>query len=216
MAPAPTLSDAGAKMDSRVAALDEKIKSLEQELSGYKEKMKRAKGPTLKTLRQRAMAVLKRKKMYEQQRDQLVGQAFNLEQTNFAIDSVKDTITTVDAMKAASKTLKTEFKKVDIDKIDDLQDDLADMMEEMNEVQDVLGRSYDVGEDIDEADLDAELDALGDDLELDDEIGLSDDTPAYLQPAAPTNLPENPTNIPSTPAPQQSVDEFGLPVAQGA
>ena len=34
-----------------------------------------------------------------------------MEQTNFAIDSVKDTLTTVDAMKAASKTLKTEFKK---------------------------------------------------------------------------------------------------------
>lgn len=96
-------------------------------------------------------------------------QAFNIEQTNFAIDSVKDTITTVDAMKAASKTLKTEFKKVNIDKIDDLQDDLADMMEDMNEVQDVLGRSYDVGEDVDEADLDAELDALGDELELGDE-----------------------------------------------
>jgi len=96
-------------------------------------------------------------------------QAFNIEQTNFTIDSVKDTITTVDAMKAASKTLKTEFKKVNIDKIDDLQDELADMMEDMNEVQDVLGRSYDVGEDVDEADLDAELDALGDELEVDDE-----------------------------------------------
>mmetsp|Transcript_11570 Transcript_11570/g.36774 ORF Transcript_11570/g.36774 Transcript_11570/m.36774 type:complete len:181 (-) Transcript_11570:40-582(-) len=180
--------------------------------------MKKAKGPALKTLRQRAMAVLKRKKMYEQQRDQLAGQAFNIEQTNFTIDSVKDTITTVDAMKAASKTLKTEFKKVNIDKIDDLQDELADMMEDMNEVQDVLGRSYDVGEDVDEADLDAELDALGDELEVDDELtaDTADTTPAYLQPAEPT-LPEQPTNVPAAPvAPSAAVDEFGLPVAQGA
>mmetsp|Transcript_2262 Transcript_2262/g.5805 ORF Transcript_2262/g.5805 Transcript_2262/m.5805 type:complete len:179 (-) Transcript_2262:120-656(-) len=178
--------------------------------------MKKTKGPALKTLRQRAMAVLKRKKMYEQQRDQLAGQAFNIEQTNFTIDSVKDTITTVDAMKAASKTLKTEFKKVNIDKIDDLQDDLADMMEDMNEVQDVLGRSYDVGEDVDEADLDAELDALGDELEADDELNdVADTTPAYLQPAEPT-LPEQPTNVPATPAAPSQVDEFGLPVAQGA
>jgi len=214
VAPPPTLGDAGAKVDSRVAALDEKIKKLEVELSGYKEKLKRARGPAQKTLKQRAMGVLKRKKMYEQQRDQLAGQAFNIEQTNFTIDSVKDTITTVDAMKAASKTLKTEFKKVNIDKIDDLQDDLADMMEDMNEVQDVLGRSYDVGEDIDEADLDAELEALGDDLDAELELDDADSTPAYLQPAEPTNLPEQPTNVPA--APESAVDEFGLPVAQGA
>lgn len=218
VAPAPTLSDAGAKVDSRVSGLDEKIRALDSELSGYKEKMKKAKGPALKTLRQRAMTVLKRKKMYEQQRDQLAGQAFNIEQTNFAIDSVKDTITTVDAMKAASKTLKTEFKKVNIDNIEDLQDDLADMMEDMNEVQDALGRSYDVGEDIDEADLDAELACLDDELGLDDELADStaDTTPSYLQPAEPT-LPEQPTNVPAAPnQPSHAVDEFGLPVAQGA
>lgn len=41
------------------------------------------------------METLKRKKMYEQQRDQMAGQQFNIEQTSFAIDSVKDTATTV-------------------------------------------------------------------------------------------------------------------------
>ena len=45
--------------------------------------------------------------MYEQQRDQLAGQAFNVEQTNFAIDSVKDTLTTVQAMKTASNRKST-------------------------------------------------------------------------------------------------------------
>mmetsp|Transcript_23134 Transcript_23134/g.74412 ORF Transcript_23134/g.74412 Transcript_23134/m.74412 type:complete len:232 (-) Transcript_23134:123-818(-) len=221
VAPAPTLGDAGAKVDSRVAGLEEKIRKLEVELGGYKEKLKRARGPAQKTLKQRAMAVLKRKRMYEQQRDQLAGQAFNIEQTNFTIDSVKDTITTVDAMKAASKTLKHEFKKVDVDKIEDLQDDLADMMADMGEVQDALGRSYDVGDDVDEADLDAELACLDDELaddDLDAEFA-TDSTPAYLQPAEPTTLPEQPTNVPAQTAPpkyDQQVDEFGLPVAQGA
>jgi len=128
--PAPTLGDASAKLDARTAALDDKIRKLEGELSTYKEKLKKARGPAAKTLKQRAMAVLKRKKMYEAQRDQLAGQAFNVEQTSFAIDSVKDTLTTVEAMKGASKTLKSEVKKVNIDNIEDLQDDLAEMMEE--------------------------------------------------------------------------------------
>ena len=35
------------------------------------------------------MEVLKRKKMYEQQRDQMAGQSFNIEQTSFAIESVR-------------------------------------------------------------------------------------------------------------------------------
>ena len=37
------------------------------------------------------METLKRKKMYEGQRDQLAGQQFNIEQTSFTIDSIKDT-----------------------------------------------------------------------------------------------------------------------------
>ena len=67
------------------------------------------------------MDTLKRKKMYEQQRDQMAGQAFNIEQTSFAIDSIKDTQTTVAAMKAASTTLKMESKKLNIDQIEDTQ-----------------------------------------------------------------------------------------------
>ena len=54
------------------------------------------------------METLKRKKMYEKQRDQVAGQQFNIDQTAFAIDSIKDTQTTVAAMKAAGSQLKTE------------------------------------------------------------------------------------------------------------
>ena len=50
---------------------------------------------------------------------------------------MKDAHTTVAAMQAASKQLKTEHKKIDIDKIEDMNDDLADMFEDMNEVSEV-------------------------------------------------------------------------------
>lgn len=64
---------------------------------------------------------------------------------------MKDTQTTVEAMQAASKVLAVEQKKIDVDKIEDMQDDLTEMMEEMNEVNEALGRSYEVGDEIDEA-----------------------------------------------------------------
>ena len=44
----------------------------------------------------------------------------------------------------------------------DLQDQLEDLTEDANEIQEVLGRSYGMP-DIDDAELEAELDALGGD-----------------------------------------------------
>lgn len=63
--------------------------------------------------------------MYEAQRDQMAAQAFNIDQTAFAIETVKSTQTTISAMKAASKTLKVEQKKINLSEIEDMQDDLA-------------------------------------------------------------------------------------------
>ena len=47
------------------------------------------------------------------------------------------------------------FAQMNINEVEDTVDDLADYMEDMNEVNDILGRSYNVGEEIDEDDLDA-------------------------------------------------------------
>ena len=56
--------------------------------------------------------------MYEQQLEGLRNQSFNMEQTNFATQQLKDTKTTVDAMKLGVKEMKREYKKVDIGKIE--------------------------------------------------------------------------------------------------
>merc|ERR1712133_219789 len=109
-------------------------------------------------------------------------QSFNMEQVNYATQSLKDTKTTVNAMKMGVKEMKKEFKNINIDQIEDLQDDLGDMLEEANEVQEAMGRSYGMPE-IDEDDLEAELDALGDDFALDDDTSYLDD--AMKAPDAP-------------------------------
>lgn len=62
--------------------------------------------------------------MYESQRDQLAGQQFNLDQTSFAIETVKNTQVTVAAMKDATKTLKMEQKKISLAELEDMQDDM--------------------------------------------------------------------------------------------
>ena len=68
--------------------------------------------------------------MLEGQRDQLYNQQFNMEQTSFALESMKDSVNQVRAMKAANKELKQAFgtKELNINSIDKLHDDMSDMM----------------------------------------------------------------------------------------
>ncbi|TNN78786.1 Charged multivesicular body protein 5 [Liparis tanakae] len=155
-------------------------------------------------VKQKAMRVLKQKRMYEGQREQLAQQSFNMEQANYTIQTLKDTKTTVEAMKIGAKEMKRAYKDVKVDQIDDLQDQLEDMMEDAGEVQEALSRSYGTPE-IDEDDLEAELDALGDELLLDDDNSYLDE--ASDAPSIPEGMPgDRKTNKDGV-----LVDEFGLP-----
>merc|ERR1712226_1085212 len=109
--------------------------------------------------KQKALRLLKQKKQYESQAENMRNQSFNMEQGLMATQTLKDTKTTMDAMKVGVKEMKKEFKNVNIEKIEDMQDELSDMLEDANEVQEVMGRAYGMPE-IDEDDLEAELDAL--------------------------------------------------------
>jgi len=212
-APPPSLNDAITSVDGRADNIDQKIKKLDVELAKYRDQLKRTNNPHSKAnLKQRAMRILKQKRMYEQSRDQLMNQSFSMEQTNFAMESTKDTLSTVAAMKHANKSMKKEMKKINIDDIEDIQDDIEDMLEQSNEIQETLGRAYGVPEDIDESELEAELEMLGDDVMLDDDTSFLDEATQEMG-DIPTELPTAP---PGAQQQQQETDEFGLPVASGA
>ena len=117
-------------------------------------------------------------------------QSFNLEQANMASENLKNTAVAVEAMKDANKQLKSQYKKMNIDKIDQVQDELEDLLEQANEVQETLGRSYAIGDEVDEDELEAELAALGDELDFEEE-----GEPSYLQ-ETPLNLPNAATSEP--------------------
>ncbi|XP_066586390.1 charged multivesicular body protein 5 [Prorops nasuta] len=204
--PPPNLTDCIAGVDSRADTAEKKIARLDAELKKYKDQMaKMREGPSKNAVKAKALRVLKQRKMYEAQADNLRQQAFNMEQANYATQTLKDTQTTVIAMKEGVKQMQKEFKNINIDQIEDVQDDLADMLEQSEEVQEALGRSYGMPE-IDDDELAAELDALGDDLALDDDTSYLDD--AIKAPSAPDKEPgvasiRNKDGV--------LVDEFGLP-----
>ena len=161
------------------------------------------------SVKQRALRIVKQKRMYEGQRDQLMQQSFNMEQANFTTQTLKDTAVTVDAMKAGMQEMKVANKKLNIDKIDDLQDELADMMEDANMIQESLGRTYGLPDDIDEEDLEAELEGLGD-YDLEEDASFLDE--ATAAPDAPVDLPEELETKDTGDTDKVKVDEFGLPV----
>ena len=95
-------------------------------------------------------------------------------------DNLKNTMATVDAMKTTQKELKKQYGKINIDKIEKLQDEMADLMDMGNDIQESISRSYDLPEEVDEAELDAELEALGEEVEL-GESGLGEsEIPGFL------------------------------------
>lgn len=207
-APAPTLTDASATLDTRGGVIDEKLKRLDTELLKHRDAMKKMRpGPGLEAAKQRALRVLKQKKLYESQRDQLYSQQFNLDQVSFTTQNMQDTANQVVAMKAANKQLKVAFKSKDLDvnRIEAMQDEMSDLMEQSNEIQDVLGRNYSVPDDLDEEDLLGELDALEADMAAEAESG---EIPSYLM-EDDVGLPDVPSAsleeaTPSAPIPQSA------------
>ncbi|KAJ9632603.1 Vacuolar protein-sorting-associated protein 60 [Knufia peltigerae] len=194
-APKPTLNSAISNAHTRVDSIDVKLAKINAELSTYQQKLSKMRdGPGKQAIKQKALKVLQRRKMYESQRDQLQQQSWNMEQAGMMQDNLKNVMTTVDAMKTTNKALKQQYGKINIDKIEQMQDEMADLMEIGNEINESISRAYDVPEDVDEAELDAELEALGEDMMFEQEMGIGQSTPGFLQDevAPPTFVDEAP------------------------
>ncbi|TVU18449.1 hypothetical protein EJB05_34550 [Eragrostis curvula] len=227
--PPPSIQDATDRISKRGDTVDEKIKKLDAELARYKDQIKKTRpGPAQEAVKARAMRVLKQRRMYEGQRDMLYNQTYNLDQVSFAAEGLKDAQQTMTAMKAANKELKGMMKTVKLEDIDvcgilvlprflmlpSMQDEMMDLMDVSNEIQETLGRSYNVPDDIDEEELMGELDALEADMDFE-----SESVPSYLQPDkepeqdSELNLPAAPTGHAPN---RQQVDELGLPTVPQA
>jgi len=198
--PKPSLQDAISATDVRMSSIEVKIKKLDGELGRYKEQMAKLRnGPGKDAVQQRALRTLKQKRMYEAQLAQLAQQTFNMESAALTTENLRNTMATFDAMKVANKEMQKQYGKIDIDKIEAMHYDMEDMLEQSNEIQEIMGRSYAVPDEIDEADLEAELDALA--LEEEEE-GTS-----YLADLskAPDFVDEPPVEVSESATPAQAV-----------
>lgn len=191
--PKPTLSDASGRIESRNDAVDARVARIDAELMKTKEQIQRTRGPAQQRYKQRAIQLLQQKRQYQNQQDMMMQQQFNVDQLQFTTETMKDTHIQVEAMKAANKTLKKDLKKINPDKVDKLQDDLADLYADTQEIQEIMGRGYEVPDDIDEDELLGELEALDFNMEADQDADYLAD--ALAMPGTKiSELPNNNTN----------------------
>ncbi|KAF4695026.1 Charged multivesicular body protein 5 [Perkinsus olseni] len=177
----PSLAETSEHLDSRVELLDKKIKQCDEELIKYKQQMATRSGAA--GAKQRALAVLKRKKMYEAQRDQMMNTQFNVDQAAFTQEQIQTNINVVESMKVANHAMKSQMNELNIDHVEDVVDDMADLMMDQDEINDILGRSYNLPEGCDDASLEAEFSMLEEEVAMDKENELR------AGPSAPTYLP---------------------------
>ena len=214
----PQRASAGPSMDTAIHNatvrndnLDARIARIDADIANHKREMQRCRPgtATYNMHKRRALQAMKQKKGLEGRAANASNVAFNLEQVRDASQMQRDNAAMAESLRTANAELRAAHHQIDIDEIEDLQDDMADALQEVNEVQESLGRSYGV-EDVDEADLEAELDELEQDAQ-NYHVGTNLDTPSYLQPSTipsnptPTAMPNYapPTNAPNAPYPNR-------------
>eukprot|EP00435_Cladocopium_sp_Y103_P073261 s52_g43.t1 len=136
---APSLSEASSRIEEQVANLETKIQKTDEEIKSLV-----AKGSSNPTAKARALQAMKKKKMYEQQRDQLLGTQFNVENLAFQQEQAEITAMTVKAMADGHKTLQDKIKETDIGSVDKLMDDMADLQDEMKAMNEALAAGTEV------------------------------------------------------------------------
>eukprot|EP01071_Lankesteria_metandrocarpae_P004868 Lankesteria_metandrocarpae@DN3724_c0_g1_i2.p1 len=194
--PGPTLQDASGRLSDNVTALDAKITACDAELLRLKKQLARFNSSSA---RQQAVTVLTRKKMYEQQRNQLLGAQFNIDQTLFTTEQLQTSTMAASAMRTAATALKQELKQVNLSNLEALQDDLQDCMLQKEEIDEVLGRNYSMGVSVDEEALEQEFALLSEEM-LNESVSVDEGSQLGLN-ATFLKIDELP------PVPGQSVNE---------
>lgn len=184
---APTTQEAIQKLRETEEMLIKKTEFLEKKIEG---ETKIAKTNASKNKRA-AIAALKRKKRLEKQFGQIDGTLYAIELQRESLENAKTNIETVKALDYGRQALAQAHKQIDADGVSDMVEMISDEMYNANEIQDALaGMSGAFGEDMDEDELNAELEAL--EQEDFDEQMISVNTPAAELPDVPT------TDLPSS------------------
>lgn len=149
-----------------------------------------------KTNKRAAMQALKRKKRYDKQLQQIDGTLSTIEMQREALEGANTNTAVLTTMNDAAKALKKANADLDVDKVHDMMDDIAEQQDVAKEISEAISNPVAFGQEFDEDELEAELDALGEELELEEQEELDkqllDVGPIKTLPDVPSAVPANP------------------------
>ncbi|KAJ4462738.1 putative charged multivesicular body protein 4b [Paratrimastix pyriformis] len=111
--------------------------------------------------RRGALMALKRKKIYEVQIEKLNNSCLTLEHQRFALENASLNNETLRAIKGGADAMKSINQGMTIEKVDETMEDVQEQMQIGSEIADAISQPLGIGAELDEDELNAELDALG-------------------------------------------------------
>jgi charged multivesicular body protein 5 len=134
------LEDTSEEINLQVEQLEAKIAKVEKQIRQY---VSQGADPSAK---QRALQLMKRKKVFEEQRQHLIGAQFNVDAMADQEEQAKYTLKAVEAMKSGRERLKKSQEKMSAKQVDELLDDAQDLADEMRAINDSLAQGSGLAE----------------------------------------------------------------------
>ncbi|KAG7545763.1 Snf7 family [Arabidopsis suecica] len=185
------------KLNETLEMLEKKEKVL---LKKAGQEVEKAKEYTRAKNKRAAIQCLKRKRLYEQQVEQLGNFQLRIHDQMIMLEGAKATTETVDALRSGASAMKAMQKATNIDDVDKTMDEINEQTENMKQIQEALATPIGAAADFDEDDLERELEDLESE-ELENQL---------LQPATTAPLPSIPVPAgrqPARPVPQKRTAE---------
>ncbi|GFS43270.1 SNF7 family protein [Actinidia rufa] len=207
------------KLNETLEMLEKKDKVLQKKAAAEVEK---AKEFTKAKNKRAAIQCLKRKRLYEQQIEQLGNFQLRIHDQMIMLEGAKATTETVDALRTGAAAMKAMQKATNIDDVDKTMDEINEQTENMKLIQEALSTPIGSAADFDEVfllsillgsfevpidELEAELEEL-EGAELEEQLLQ----PATTAPAAPVHVPAG--RLPARVAPKRTAEEDELAALQ--
>uniref|UniRef100_A0A251VHJ0 Putative snf7 family n=1 Tax=Helianthus annuus TaxID=4232 RepID=A0A251VHJ0_HELAN len=135
------------KLNETLEMLEKKEKVLLKKAAAEVEK---AKEFTRAKNKRAAIQCLKRKRLYEQQVEQLGNFQLRIHDQMIMLEGAKATTETVDALRTGAKAMKAMQKAVNIDDVDKTMDEINEQTENMKQIQEALSAPIGAAADFDE------------------------------------------------------------------
>ncbi|KAF8047804.1 hypothetical protein N665_2822s0002 [Sinapis alba] len=145
------------KLNETLGILEKKETLL---LKRVAEEVERAKDFTRAKNKRAAMLCLKRKRVYEQQVEQLGNYQLRIHDQMIMLEGAKATAETVEALRRGASAMKAmqKAKNINIEDVDKTMNEINEQTDNMRQIHDALSAPF--GSDFDEDELEAELEEL--------------------------------------------------------